>query len=79
MIPRAQISRRAWINGLGASAVLWILIFWAAYAAFGADRTARITHHKPQACMEAGNKPASGQTLKVDKTCKSGMRWVYGE
>jgi hypothetical protein len=79
MAPRIQISRSAWINGLGASAMLWILIFWAMHAAFGADRTARVSHHKAERCLQTGKNPYPGQTLKVDKTCKSGMRWVYGE
>ncbi len=38
-----------------------------------------ITQHKPELCMLAGVQPYPGQTLKVDRTCWSGLRWVYGE
>jgi hypothetical protein len=31
----------------------------------------------PEKCLVTGEEPASGQTLHVDKRCKSGLRWVY--
>ena len=33
--------------------------------------------HASEICLETGKNPAPGQTLQVDKTCKSGMRWVF--
>ena len=31
----------------------------------------------PERCLITGENPDPGQTLHVDKRCKSGMRWVY--
>lgn len=28
-------------------------------------------------CLTPGEQPSAGQTLHVDKRCKSGLRWVY--
>lgn len=35
--------------------------------------------HKPELCLQTGRQPYPGQTLKADKSCPSGLRWVYGE
>jgi hypothetical protein len=32
---------------------------------------------KPELCMQSGREPSPGQTLHADKTCPSGMRWVF--
>ena len=31
----------------------------------------------PERCLITGENPDPGQTLHVDKRCKSGLRWVY--
>ena len=31
----------------------------------------------PERCLVTGENPSPGQTLHVDKRCKSGLRWVY--
>lgn len=31
----------------------------------------------PERCLVTGENPDPGQTLHVDKRCKSGLRWVY--
>ena len=80
---------KAWGNGIGISLVLWALIFWAAHA-FAADLplpkprpvVAAPVIEKPvkkpaERCLIAGQEPAPGQTLHVDKRCKSGLRWVF--
>ena len=33
-------------------------------------------HKNPELCLQTGKKPFSGQTLQVDKTCPSGLRWT---
>ena len=40
---------------------------------------AKITHRRPEKCVGPTVEPYPGQTMRADKTCKSGLRWVYGE
>jgi hypothetical protein len=30
-----------------------------------------------ESCLKPGGQPAPGQTLQADKTCPSGMRWIF--
>ncbi len=68
------------------SIAIMFLIGWfigsAAHQARGADLPLSIHIRgglsKPvEACLERNKEPAAGQTLQVDKRCKSGLRWVY--
>jgi hypothetical protein len=36
-------------------------------------------NHQPELCLLPGKEPFPGQTLQVDRRCKSGLRWVYEE
>lgn len=38
---------------------------------------ARPAIYKPEPCMDPDVKPDPGQTLRADKSCPSGLRWVY--
>lgn len=35
--------------------------------------------YQPELCLQDGKNGFPGQTLKADKGCKSGLRWVYQE
>ena len=63
----------------------WTLIGFAFGAAFGfcigkasaADLAVPPPAKPPERCLITGENPDPGQTLHVDKRCKSGLRWVY--
>ena len=47
--------------------------------AFGADLAPprhRFVPHVPEPCVDSNAKPVPGQTIRQDKTCPSGMRWI---
>jgi hypothetical protein len=31
----------------------------------------------PERCLKTGENPSAGQTLHVDKSCPSGLRWIF--
>lgn len=31
----------------------------------------------PELCLQTGREPYAGQTLQVDKTCPTGLRWRF--
>jgi hypothetical protein len=59
-----------------AFAMLCIVVLTAA-AVFAADIPT--VKYKPELCLQKGKQAYPGQTLKPDKKCKSGLRWVYLE
>jgi len=44
---------------------------------FAADLPIPKPRSVPERCLVTGEQPAPGQTLRVDKRCASGLRWVY--
>ena len=42
---------------------------------FGADLA--LPKKPAERCLTPGENPSPGQTLHTDKSCKSGMRWVF--
>ena len=59
-----------------AFAMLCLVVLTAA-AVFAADKS--VVKYKAELCLQNGRNGFSGQTLKPDKKCKSGLRWVYLE
>ena len=57
-------------------AMLCLIVLTAA-AVFAADIP--MVKYKPELCLQKGKQAYPGQTLKPDKKCKSGLRWVYLE
>ena len=57
-------------------AMLCLIVLTAA-AVFAADKS--IVKYKTELCLQKGKQAYPGQTLKPDKKCRSGLRWVYLE
>lgn len=54
-----------------------IAIMLLASPAFAADLAIPKPKHAPELCLQTGHEPYPGQMLKTDKTCPSGLRWVF--
>ena len=61
-----------------AFAMLCVVVLTAA-AVFAAEIHVSMVKYKPELCLQKGKQAYPGQTLKPDKKCKSGLRWVYLE
>jgi hypothetical protein len=48
---------------------------------FGADLPVPHPPHPasapPERCLKTGENPSPGQTLHVDKSCPTGLRWIF--
>lgn len=60
-----------------ALAVLLCIVAATAHAADLAIPKAKVIPAPLEHCLETGHEPLAGQTLHADKSCKSGMRWVF--
>jgi hypothetical protein len=47
------------------------------HKAHSADLAVPLPKPRPERCLITGENPDPGQTLHVDKRCKSGLRWIY--
>ena len=56
--------------------LIWILILLSSKTR-AADLAISPPAKPPERCLITGENPDPGQTLHVDKRCKSGLRWVY--
>lgn len=55
--------------------IAFLALFTALNKAHAADLP--LPKLRPERCLVTGEEPSTGQTLHVDKRCKSGLRWVY--
>lgn len=67
-----------WWPGALALGIIGTFTWWVTMTtARAADLAVPAPAKPPERCLITGENPDPGQTLHVDKRCKSGMRWVY--
>jgi len=59
------------------SLAISLLLLLTAWKSHAADLPLPKSATPPELCLTTGKNPSPGQTLKADKTCPSGMRWVF--
>lgn len=63
------------INKILAYGIIVIAVLFVGWTVFAADLPLPKPRPAPELCLQDGHQPFPGQTLIIDRTCPSGLRW----
>ena len=55
----------------------WMIGFMMATIGMALAADLPVPKKPPELCLERDKKPYPGQTLQTDKTCPTGLRWIF--